>query len=183
MFFPTVTVEDHETFPYPLPTDGKRFWSLYAEPISEFLYAAFLLAETLGVEPIPDRRAASEAQTPRQPNVGRLSKIYSGMSRRTARSRDGSYHAEYEARSLLAYYAGMAARDLEDFQSFKICADETCRTPFVSRIPHRHFCCSQCGERVKKADARERAQSSSQTKGESRKCSRSQSSTKSRSRA
>lgn len=134
-YFPTVPPDQWHSFQYPQPLT-ERFWHLYAEPVENFLQAAFILYAAAKGTSFPPRRRATRAEETASPasappsisaeyGLGTLNQLVAGVSPRALRFPDGTVQQRWVAPSLLAAYAMMALQD---------------------QIRHRVQRCASCGE-------------------------------------
>jgi hypothetical protein len=144
--FPDVPYAERTTFPYPHPAT-KDFWNMYAEPVSEFVMAAWLLVNGLEGIKTPANRGAPAAGALRLAHLASYGVPY------LAREHDGSYRQQWVAGSLLSSMAFMA---MEDIARNLLHQCRTCRTFFLSEAYQAEYCSPTCRNTMQKRRYRQK---------------------------
>jgi hypothetical protein len=150
-FFPTIDRRRRETYPYPPPGD-EAFFSIYAEPVEEFIRAA---GEFVGALDVIGRCKAEN-----KPDFGALRPFASAVhtlngfaatSRRLSWPMpDGTLRQLWIAPTLLATMATLALHDLEGGQEIRRCENHTCAKLYVSAAYQSRYCSKRCRYAVNK---------------------------------
>lgn len=160
-FFPEVPVQERETYAYPPPL-SEKFWRLYAEPVSTFLYAAQLLqnvikswkidipsvklrAKKRGVRPLLEMMVEREL-------MFRANATLDVWLDSCAPQGRGS--SALVAPSLLGLFGLMAYEQLQSGRHPRECP--TCKTLFVpDKSPLQEYCYQTCKSTARKRRQRE----------------------------
>jgi hypothetical protein len=149
--FPDVPYDQRRTYPYPHPVTAE-FWQIYGEPVSEFVTAAWLLADAIEAITRPVDRHAPER------GVLRLARLASFGVPFLTRAQDGSYRQRWRAGSLLSALALMAMEDIAQNQLHQC---PRCRTFFLSSAHQAEYCSPTCRHTMQKRRYRQRIQKKS----------------------
>ncbi len=136
-FFPSVPRRARETYPYPLPLTP-TFWTLYAEPINDFLDAAKAIREAL--EDCGTRRNRDRLNR----GLRTLNALVDPIGP-SLRFEGGRFQHRWRAPALLTSLAQMVLQDLTGGGRVAACA--ACRSPFVVRAYQERFCTRRCRRR------------------------------------
>ena len=152
-FFPKVPWEERETYAYPLPgTDA--FWSIYAEPVYDFVEAANLLRSAI-------RGLCAEGGTIAATDLGAsqnaldwLNRLLGPVGPAAVLTPDGQLQHQWGVSSLLGAYALMALMDLTGQRRPRICGN--CGKLFVTKAYQGTYCSDTCRNTVQKRRYRQR---------------------------
>lgn len=162
-FFPTLGVDEAETFEYPHPYD-EAFWRLYEEPVSEFMQAAAIIAEAL--RKIADCRGDPKTNFGPLSDyafaLGTLNGCTTSIRMYFSPEPDGTASMQWRAPTLFSSLALRALYDLTREAYPRRC--QACKTLFVSTAWQARYCSETCRSRINK-----RAQRQAQRKRTQRK--------------
>lgn len=134
-FFPTIPEGDLESYPYPHPM-SEQFWRLYAEPVRDFLSAAYRLQEAI--------LAAAPPETEQQaPSTGPLNALVAPTGPVVVRTNDG-LEQRLLLLSLLGALATTAQLDLVGDRRIARCQNEKCGELIVAHGYQTIYCSAQC---------------------------------------
>jgi len=110
-YFPGVPAVRRESFNYPVPT-SPQFWSLYGEPLDDFLYAALMLSRALVSAAQIRRYGANVTRSEPGDPFGELNELTDRCSLCLEQGPNGSLQHRWASPSLIDKLAMMAALDL-----------------------------------------------------------------------
>jgi hypothetical protein len=152
-FFPDVPAQERETWAYPLPLSDE-FWTLYAEPLNDFLGGAATLRaalEHLKVPPAapgsdPTRREIKEWYDVEVVKIGvaRLNALVAPSRLIVAREDGNVLRQHWSSPSLFGSFALMALQDLTERRRLITCAGVRCGKVFVSSAYQATYCSNAC---------------------------------------
>ena len=160
-FFPTVPKEEREVFRYPEPL-SEEFWSIYAEPVTEFVSVGRLFRQLLddiySLRVRPDDKGAQAARflfggTPHDISL-RLETLAEGAGAVTLWEPPGRWVTRRRFPSLIAALAKMIQEDLDAGREPMLC--EECQTPFLTSAYQAKYCCVRCRNTAQKRRYREK---------------------------
>ena len=158
-FFPHVPDEEREIYPYPLPGTA-AFWSIYGEPVSDFLEAATLLLTPLQALCGKEEAVSVEELAASQQAVDWLNRLL-GPVGPAAFIRDGRLRQQWNTTSLLGAFAMMTLMDLTEQRRPRICSK--CDKLFVTKAHQGTYCSITCRNTVQKRRYRQRQRENSQS--------------------
>ena len=162
-FFPDVPWEERETYNYPLPgTDA--FWSIYAEPVYDFVEAATLLRAAIHGLCGEEGTIAAEDQGTRQDAIDRLNRLLGPIGPAAVLAADRHLRQQWGATSLLGAYALMALMDLTGQRPPRICGN--CGKLFMTKAYQGTYCSSTCRNTAQKRRYRQRKREESDSGGQ-----------------
>ncbi len=145
-YFPTILEGERASYEYPLPYESEEFWQVYAEPVQEFLGAAWVLRNAL--EWLGQWKAnASDAKLARQ-GMNLINSLVACVSVIALPSPEGPIRQRWVSPSLLGSLAMMALQDLTELRRVLPCAN--CRRLFVTESYQRKFCSDRCRNTAQK---------------------------------
>jgi hypothetical protein len=151
-FFPSVEWGKRNTYAYPLPyTD--EFCHLYAEPLFFFCTAARSLAGAITHLASPSSPGQHHDLLAQKKAADLINFLRRSLSPVVDVDSDGVFQQHWEAPSLLASFADMAAQDLALGQAILLC--EACGLPFVSGAYQAKYCSVRCRHRRQKSNLRQ----------------------------
>lgn len=134
-FFPTIPEGEIESYQYPHPM-SEPFWRLYAEPVRDFLTAAYRLQEAILAAAPP------ETET-RAPSTGPLNALVAPTGPVVVRTDDG-LEQRLLLLSLLGGLATTAQLDLVGDRRIARCQNEKCGEMIVAHGYQTIYCSVQC---------------------------------------
>ena len=156
--FPGVPYAERATYAYPHPAT-QEFWNQYAEPVSEFVTAAWLLVNGLEAINQPANRRAPDRGALRLAHLASYGVPY------LVREPDRSHRQRWVAGSLLSSLAFMA---MEDISRNLLHQCTTCRTFFLSEAYQAEYCSPTCRHTMQKRRYRKKLKSERQIKRKER---------------
>ena len=146
-FFPSVPTEHVETHPYPRPLTPE-FWKIYAEPITDFIWAALFLK--FAIEGLSERSETNwflqwEARSA-------LNTLIAPVTRQIVAAPNRQLQERWICPSLLASLAEMALQDLRRGVSLLRCLQ--CGKPFLTDAYQTLYCSERCRWRRQKQTQR-----------------------------
>ncbi len=157
-FFPEVKEWEAETFDYPRPL-SVPFWELYAEPIHNFLAAAFgfydsvqTITRLAGTPPqnLEERDYFSYTSA-----VKTIEALVANVRHTVGFTEDGQMIQRWTSASLLASFGMMAFLDLTEGKVHR-CANESCGRLFVTDAWQAAYCSPRCRNTTLKRESRKR---------------------------
>jgi len=155
-FFPTIPPEKLPYYGLPKPLSDD-FWRVYAEPLDDFIAAAYNFNEALSQL----RLVRDEQYVAADDRTSQLNSLLAGVQPRLGF--DGSaYRAEWSFTSMWAWAAKGALDQLGASRRVGLC--EACRTPFITGRQETLYCSDRCRYRMlKRAQRRKAKEKSSKT--------------------
>ena len=157
-FFPEVKEWEAETFDYPRPL-SVPFWELYAEPIHNFLGAAFGFYDSVQtisrlkgvrVQDLDQRESYSVERA-----VRTIEALVANVRHTVDFTEDGQLIQRWTSASLLASFGMMAFLDLMEGKVHR-CANEACGRIFVTDAWQAAYCSPRCRNTALKRQSRKR---------------------------
>jgi hypothetical protein len=148
-FFPSIDPGMLQYCGLPAPLSGE-FWRLYAEPLDDFIAAAYSFTEALSQL----RLVRDEQYVAADDRTSQLNSLLAGVQPRLGF--DGSqYRAEWSFTSMWAWAAKGALDQLGAGRRVGIC--EACETPFITSREETLYCSDRCRHRIQKREQRRRS--------------------------
>jgi hypothetical protein len=167
-YFPDVPASQKDSYGYPLPLSD-AFWTMYGEPLDDFLAVAALFSGTLQ-DLDPDRHAGEDEADALDRRV-RANDTFSGLVLGVHPTFDltrESCRRSWRAKSLLGSFAMMAYLDLTEGKAVRTC--DVCAKPFVSGAYQARYCSARCRQtatqRSYRLRARQRPDDGAESRGE-----------------
>jgi hypothetical protein len=157
-FFPSVRGDqlNDSAFPHPNDPHDERFWRLYAEPLTDFLEAAEIIADSL-LTIATNRQAAKPdygGVSDHTFAVARLNGCTSSIRLFAKPNTNGTVAIRWRAHTLFASLALMALQDMASDALPRLCAE--CGEFFVSTAWQSRYCSERCRWAINKRTQRQR---------------------------
>jgi hypothetical protein len=142
-FFPAVTPNERDTFAYP-QIASDRFWTAYAEPVDQFLNAAFQIRDAVtGLAGVRELETMGDEDAL---VVKRGIDRFNAMLRQATLAvipTDKGIQRRWVPKSLIAAFALMITEDLE-LEHGRALRCENCGRPFVGLSYQATYCSTKC---------------------------------------
>ena len=143
-FFPDVTPDERNIYPYPVP-ESDKFWTAYSEPVGWLLGAASILRGAvldLSADPVLGADSPLENLHRIDTAVRALHTLLSSVQPSLTVGSNGEFRQTWRTRSLLSSFALMALLDLTERRRVLTCS--TCGRVFVSGAYQARYCSERC---------------------------------------
>lgn len=154
-FFPSVPLEEAETFDYPQML-SEEFWFLYAEPLDDFVRAAWTLRDALAnlAKSTAVRHHKEKESAPLREGLDLLHALVSPVRQALDPLPDRTFRQRWVSPSLLGSFATMALEAVSGGARVLLC--RSCGIPFVAEAYQALYCSNKCRYRGEKRAQRAR---------------------------